>query len=84
VSIPAPESQPLLHAVHATVLISAFAIFWFLTFFCLLPIGLGQVDAETGAPVRPRLLFKAGIASVIAAALFIAFYVMILLGWVDL
>ena len=79
-----PENQSLLGAVHVTVLISAFAIFWFLAFFCLLPIGLGTVDPETGAPVSPKLLLKAGIASMIAAGLFVAFYVVILLGWVDL
>ena len=80
----AHESGALLGAVHATVLISAFAVFWFLAFFCLLPIGLGEVDPETGAPVSPRLLLKAGIASGIAAGLFVLFYLAILAGWVDL
>ncbi len=83
-SVPAPESHTLLGAVHATVLISAFAIFWFLAFFCLLPMGLGEVDPETGAPVSPRLLLKAGIASGVAAVLFVVFYVMIRLGVFDL
>ncbi|MBV9992512.1 MAG: DUF1467 family protein [Alphaproteobacteria bacterium] len=78
------ESRSLLGAVHFTVLLSAFAIFWFLAFFCLLPIGLGEVDPETGAPVSPRLLLKAGVASGVAVALFALFYVLILLGWVDL
>ncbi len=78
------ESRSLLGAVHFTVLLSAFAIFWFLAFFCLLPIGLGEVDPESGAPVSPRLLLKAGIASAVALALFALFYVLIALGWVDL
>lgn len=66
--------------VHWAVLISAFAIFWFLALFCLLPLGLGEVNAETGAPVRPRLLWKAAIATAIAALLWMVFYVLIVAG----
>jgi predicted secreted protein len=70
--------------VHWAVLLSAFLIFWFLTFFCLLSVGLGGVDPETGAPLGPKLGLKATIATAIAAVLWIAFYAMILMGVFDL
>ena len=36
--------------VHLSVLISAFAVIWFITLFCLLPVGLGsERDPDTGA-----------------------------------
>lgn len=68
------------NAVHASVLISAFVIAWFLAFFCLLPVGLGEVDPETGAPLSPHLLRKAAVATAVAAVLWAGFYVMILTG----
>jgi predicted secreted protein len=70
--------------VHASVLVGAYVIFWFLALFCLLPVGLGEVDPETGAPVSPMLLRKAGIATGIAAVLWVVFYVLILTGIFDL
>jgi predicted secreted protein len=70
--------------VHWAVLLSAFLIFWFLTFFCLRSVGLGGVDPETGAPRSPKLGLKAAIATAIAAVLWIAFYAMILMGVFDL
>jgi predicted secreted protein len=71
-------------AVHASVLIGAYAIFWFLALFCLLPVGLGEVDPETGAPLSPKLPMKATIATGVAAVLWAGFYAMILLGVIDL
>jgi len=70
--------------VHWAVLLSAFLIFWFLALFCLLPVGLGEVDSESGAPLSPKLLRKAGIATAVAAVLWIVFYVLILFGIFDL
>ncbi len=70
--------------IHGAVLISAFLIFWFLALFCLLPVGLGEVDPETGAPLSPRLLRKAAIATCIAALLWAVFYLLILTGVLDL
>jgi predicted secreted protein len=63
--------------VHASVLVGAYVIFWFLALFCLLPVGLGAVDPETGAPLSPKLFLKAGIATAIAAVLWVGFYVLI-------
>jgi predicted secreted protein len=70
--------------VHGAVLVSAFAIAWFLAFFCLLPVGLGEVDRETGAPKRAYLGRKALIASGIAVVLFAVFYALIALKVFDL
>ena len=70
--------------VHGAVLVSAFAVFWFLTLFCLLPVGLGEVDPETGAPLRPHLGRKALYATGIAAVLWAVFYGLIVFGVVDL
>jgi predicted secreted protein len=71
-------------AVHVSVLIGAFVIFWFLALFCLLPVGLGAVDPETGAPLSPKLLMKAAIATAIATVLWVLFYALILFGVFDL
>ena len=69
--------------IHGAVLVSAFAILWFLALFCLFPIGLGEVDHETGAPKNPRLLLKAGLATIIAAVLWAIFYALIISHVVD-
>ena len=70
--------------VHASVFLGAYVIFWFLALFCLLPVGLGEVDPETGAPLSPKLLLKAGIATAIAAVLWVGFYILIAFGVFDL
>lgn len=66
------------------VLSGAFVVLWFLALFCLLPIGLGDPDPETGAPSRPRILLKMGAATVIAAVLWAGFYLMVRSGMVAL
>jgi predicted secreted protein len=70
--------------VHWAVLVSAFLIFWFLALFCLLPVGLGEVDPESGAPLNPMLGRKALIATGVAVALWIVFYLLILFHVLDL
>ena len=70
--------------VHASVLLGAYVVFWFLALFCLLPVGLGEVVPETGAPLSPKLLLKAGIATAIAAVLWVGFYILIAFGVFDL
>jgi predicted secreted protein len=70
--------------IHGAVLVSAFLIIWFLALFCLLPVDIGAVDPRTGAPKSPRLPLKAGIATAIAAALWLIFYALILLRVVEL
>jgi predicted secreted protein len=70
--------------VHWAVLISAFAGFFFLSLFCLFPVGLGAVDPESGAPLSPRIGTKALIALGIATVLFVIFYAVIQTGIVQL
>jgi predicted secreted protein len=70
--------------IHGAVLFSAFFILWFLALFCLLPIGIGPADPQTGAPLKPYLLRKAGYATAIAAVLWVIFYALILLRVVEL
>jgi predicted secreted protein len=83
VTAPDPDGT-VIHVVHWSVLFGAYVIFWFLALFCLLPVGLGAVDPETGAPLSPKLLLKAGIATAIAAVLWIAFYALIVFRVLDL
>ncbi|HVZ27564.1 MAG TPA: DUF1467 family protein [Rhizomicrobium sp.] len=71
--------------IHYVVLFSAYAVFWFLCFFCLLPVGLGvERDPDSGAPLLPQLGKKALIATGLAALLWLIFYAAIRLGWLEL
>jgi predicted secreted protein len=70
--------------IHYVVLFSAFAVLWFLCFFCLLPVGLGAVDPESGAPLRPMLGRKALIATGMAAMAWLGFYLVIEFRWLEL
>jgi predicted secreted protein len=71
--------------IHGVVLFGAFAIFWFVTLLCLLPIGIGSdTDPETGVPLSPRLGLKALIATGLSVVLFAVFYALILLKVLDL
>lgn len=70
--------------IHPVVMISAFAVLWFLCLFCIFPIGLGAIDPETGAPLKPRIGMKMLCATVIAAVLWLAFYLAVRMGWLDL
>jgi predicted secreted protein len=71
-------------AVHWAVLVSAFLGLWFLALFCLLPVGLGEVDPQTGAPRSPMLLRKALIATAIAGVLWLVFDALLWFGVFDL
>jgi predicted secreted protein len=42
---------------------------------------LGEVDPDSGAPRNPRLPFKMGLATAVAAILWLAFYVVVALGF---
>ena len=71
--------------IHGAVLVGSFVILWFLTLFIALPIGLhGEADKVSGAPPRPRLLLKAGIATVTAVVLWGIFYALILFRVLEL
>jgi predicted secreted protein len=71
--------------VHLSILISAFAVIWFLALFCLLPMGMGgPIDPETGAPLEPMLKKKMLWATGIAAVVWAVFYAFIGFGWLEL
>ena len=71
--------------VHLSILISAFAVIWFLALFCLLPMGMGgPIDPETGAPLQPMLKKKMLWATGIAAVVWAVFYAFIGFGWLEL
>ncbi len=63
--------------------IAIYFIIWWLTLFCILPIGVkNQVEAgervlgtDTGAPVSARLPFKLLLTSLVAGVLFGVLYV---------
>jgi predicted secreted protein len=75
----------VINLVHGVVLFGTFAILWFLTLFCLLPIGMGvDADAASGAPLSPRLGKKALIALGIASVLWVVFYVLMRTHVLDL
>ncbi|HLY04376.1 MAG TPA: DUF1467 family protein [Rhizomicrobium sp.] len=75
------------------VLVSAYAILWFLALQILLPIGIksgeGVVAAESGAgdpgaPHNPQIGLKVLVATVAAAAIWAIFYALVLLKVVDI
>ena len=70
--------------VHWAVLVSAFAGFFFISLFCLFPVGLGAVDPDTGAPLSPRIGLKALIALGISVVLFAIFCALIAKGVLQL
>jgi predicted secreted protein len=70
--------------VHGAVLLSAFAVFFFLALFCVLPIGLGEGDPRTGLPPSPRIGRKVLIALAIAVVLWLVFNAVIALKIIDL
>lgn len=71
--------------LHYVVLFGAYVIAWFLALFCMLPMGMGSpVDPETGVPLDPRLGRKALIAGIIAAVLWMIFYLLIVFKVLDI
>lgn len=70
--------------LHYVVLFSAYAVLWFLALFCILPIGLGEIDPETGAPLNPQFKRKALWATGIAAVAWTIFYLFVGFGWLEI
>ncbi len=73
--------------------IAIYFIIWWLVLFLVLPFGIrnahetGEAVAEghePGSPVNPAILRKALITTVLASAVFAAFYVAKTQGWLDL
>lgn len=71
--------------VHEVAVFGTFPIAWFLSFFCLLPVGLGsEHDPDSGAPLHPMLGRKALIATGMAFVIWLIFYVLIQIKVLDL
>jgi predicted secreted protein len=80
-------------ALHWVVLGGAFAILWFLALQIVIPIGAEtaeetgqevQAGHDPGAPARPRLLLKVGIATAVAVVLWAILYGLVLAGILNL
>lgn len=59
--------------------VMVYLVIWWTILFAVLPLGVRRVEnpgrgQEHGAPERPELLRKAIITSIVAAVLWIAFY----------
>lgn len=69
-------------------LIAIYFIVWWLTLFCILPLGVktqeeaGEIvpGSATSAPVRPQLLMKAGLTTIVAAILVGLFFLAVRMG----
>lgn len=63
--------------------IVAYVIIWWCVLFGVLPFGIrpvrkGEIGHEAGAPENPRLWFKAGITTVVAAVIWVGFYALVM------
>ena len=61
--------------------VMVYLVIWWTILFAILPLGVRRLEnpgkgEERGAPERPQLLRKAIITSIVAAVLWIAFYVL--------
>ena len=59
--------------------VMVYLVIWWTILFAVLPLGVRRVEnpgrgQERGAPERPQLMRKAVITSIVAAILWIAFY----------
>jgi predicted secreted protein len=79
--------------MHWIVLAGAYVILWFLMLQILLPIGIraphesgeaAHALADSGAPPNPHILFKAALATLAAAVLWLVFYALILAHVINL
>ena len=69
--------------------VAMYVVIWWLTIFAVLPWGVkpaeqGDLGARAGAPANPRLWFKVGLTSAVAAVLWSIMYAVIRFGLIDL
>lgn len=69
--------------------VAMYVVIWWLAIFAVLPWGVkpaekGDLAHAAGAPVNPRLWFKVGMTSIVAAVLWVIMYAIIRLGLVNL
>jgi predicted secreted protein len=61
------------------IAVAAYVIIWWVVIFAVLPFGVQHAEKAdpghaAGAPANPRLLLKAGITSLIAAVIWLGFF----------
>jgi predicted secreted protein len=71
------------------VAVAMYVVIWWLTIFAVLPLGVkpaekGDIGAGAGAPANPRLWYKVGITSIVAAVLWVIMFGVIHFGLIDL
>ncbi len=69
--------------------IAMYVVIWWLAIFAVLPLGVkpaqkGDPGAAAGAPANPRLWYKVGITSIVAAVLWLIMYAIIRFGLINL
>jgi predicted secreted protein len=69
--------------------VAMYVVIWWLAIFAVLPWGVkpaekGDLGHAAGAPANPRLWFKVGMTSIVAAVLWMIMYAIIRLGLVNL
>jgi predicted secreted protein len=62
--------------------IVAYVVIWWVVVFAVLPFGIrpveeGDIGHAAGAPANPRLWFKAGVTTVIAAVLWLGLFLLV-------
>ncbi|MEL7543518.1 MAG: DUF1467 family protein [Pseudomonadota bacterium] len=72
--------------------IAIYFVLWWTVLFAILPLGVRSQDedgsvvpgTEPGAPIAPRLLFKALLTTVVSAAIFGAVYALDSIGVINI
>ena len=70
--------------------IAIYAVIWWLVLFMVLPFGVRppttaemEPGQEPGAPVKPRMLLKIAVTTVISCVLYGIFYLIAEAGWIS-
>ena len=62
--------------------IVAYVVIWWVVIFAVLPVGIrpteeGDIGHAAGAPANPRLWFKAGVTTAVAAVLWVGLFLLV-------
>jgi predicted secreted protein len=62
--------------------IVAYVVIWWVVIFAVLPFGIrpteeGDIGHAAGAPANPRLWFKAGVTTLVAAVLWVGLFLLV-------
>jgi predicted secreted protein len=62
--------------------IVAYVVIWWVVIFAVLPFGIrpteeGDIGHAAGAPANPRLWFKAGVTTAVAAVLWVGLFLLV-------